>query len=154
VEVGRAVVDELLDELGDVGAGSPLGGQITDLLLGRDLAGQEKPEETFGKRLLATGSLGEDLLALGDGLSTESDTLLGVEDGTLPDEGLDATGTAIDLVEGDLVDNLGTVLLSQSLDLLNLLGEKLGEAVLQRLGLRGVAARGVESDAIEAGGAQ
>jgi hypothetical protein len=47
VEVGRAVVDELLDELGDVGAGSPLGGQITDLLLGRDLAGQEKPEETY-----------------------------------------------------------------------------------------------------------
>lgn len=47
VEVGRAVVDELLDELGDIGAGSPLGGQITDLLLGRDLAGQEKPEETY-----------------------------------------------------------------------------------------------------------
>lgn len=65
---------------------------------------------TFGKRLLATGSLGEDLLALRDGLSTESDTLLSVEDGTLPDEGLDATGTAIDLVEGDLVDDLGTVL--------------------------------------------
>jgi hypothetical protein len=65
---------------------------------------------TFRKRLLATGSLGEDLLALRDGLSTESDTLLGVEDGTLPDEGLDATSTAIDLVEGDLVDNLGTML--------------------------------------------
>lgn len=135
VEVVGAVVDELLDELGDIGAGSPLGGQITDLLLGRDLTGQEKPEEactpkfdfsshqlkysytnsatvllTFGEGLLATGSLGEDLLALRDGLSTESDTLLGVEDGTLPDERLDATGTAIDLVEGDLVDNLGTVL--------------------------------------------
>lgn len=46
VEVGRAVVDELLDELGDVGAGSPLGGQVADLLLGRNLTGQEKPEET------------------------------------------------------------------------------------------------------------
>lgn len=65
---------------------------------------------TFGEGLFATGSLGEDLLALGDGLSTESNTLLGVEDGTLPDEGLDATGTAIDLVEGDLVDDLGAVL--------------------------------------------
>jgi hypothetical protein len=65
---------------------------------------------TFGERLLATGSLGEDLLALGDGPATESDTLLSVEDGTLPDEALDATGTAIDLVEGDLVDDLGTVL--------------------------------------------
>lgn len=110
VEVGRAVVDELLDELGDIGAGSPLGGQVADLLLGRDLTGQKEPEETFRERLLATGSLREDLLALRDGLSTESDTLLGVENGTLPDEGLDTTGTAIDLVEGDLVDDLGTVL--------------------------------------------
>lgn len=54
VKVGRAVVDQLLDELGDVGAGGPLGGQVADLLLGRDLASQEKPEETFGV-LLAKG---------------------------------------------------------------------------------------------------
>ncbi len=40
------MVDELLDELGDVGSGGPLGRQITDLLLGGDLAGQEEPEET------------------------------------------------------------------------------------------------------------
>lgn len=65
---------------------------------------------TLRKGLLATGSLGEKLLALGDGLATESDTLLSIEDGTLPDKGLDTTGTAIDLVEGDLVDDLGTVL--------------------------------------------
>jgi hypothetical protein len=110
VKVGRAVVDELLDELGEVGAGSPLGGEVADLLLGRDLAGQEKPEETLRKRLLATGSLGEKLLALGDGLATESDTLLRVEDGTLPNEGLDATGTTVDLVKSDLVDDLGTML--------------------------------------------
>src|SRR6478609_3779962 len=63
-------------------------------------------ELTLGKRLLATGSLGEKLLALGDGLATESDTLLRVEDGTLPDEGLDATGTTVDLVKSDLVDDL------------------------------------------------
>ena len=46
VEVGRAAVDELLDELGEVGTSGPLGGEVTDLLLGGDLAGQEKPEET------------------------------------------------------------------------------------------------------------
>ena len=46
VEVGRAAVDQLLNELGEVGAGSPLGGQVADLLLGRDLTGEEKPEET------------------------------------------------------------------------------------------------------------
>lgn len=109
VEVVGAVVDELLDELGEVGAGSPLGGEVANLLLGRDLAGQEKPEETLGERLLATGSLGEKLLALGNGLATEANTLLGVEDGTLPDESLDTTGTTIDLVEGDLVNDLGAM---------------------------------------------
>lgn len=64
---------------------------------------------TFRKGLVATGSLGEELLALGDGLAAESDTLLGVEDGALPDEALDTTGTTIDLVEGHLVDNLGAM---------------------------------------------
>ena len=110
VEVGRAAVDELLNELGDLGAGSPVGREVADLLLGGDLAGQEKPEEAFGQRLLATGGLGQKLLALGDGLAAEADTLLGVEDGALPNQALDATGTAIYLVEGDLVDDLGTVL--------------------------------------------
>lgn len=65
---------------------------------------------TLREGLLAAGGLGEKLLALGDGLAAEADALLGVEDGALPDEGLDATGTAIDLVEGDLVDDLGAVL--------------------------------------------
>lgn len=46
VKVGRAVVDELLDELGEIGAGSPLSGEVADLLLSRNLTGQEKPEET------------------------------------------------------------------------------------------------------------
>lgn len=66
VEVAGAAVDELLNELGDVGAGSPLSGQVADLLLGGDLASQEKPEQTLGKGLLAAGGLGEDLLALRD----------------------------------------------------------------------------------------
>lgn len=184
VKVGRAVVNELLDKLGDVGAGSPLSGEIANLLLGGNLASQEKPEEacqgmlatvtqqiarrgedtlfilTFGERLLATGGLGEKLLALGDGLATETDTLLGVEDGTLPDKSLDATGTTVDLVKSDLVNNFGSVLpivkkrtnmldarfvlsnwasgekscvLAESFDLLNLLGEELGEALLESL---------------------
>ena len=121
---------------------------------------------TLRKRLLATGSSGEKRLSLRNGLATESDTLLRVEDGTLPDEGLDASGTAIDLVESDLVNDLGTVLpvkrinvsiavslqgqqsfnatwpatsveardlLSEGLDLLNLLREELGESLLESL---------------------
>ena len=83
VEVAGAAVDELLDERGDVRAGSPLGGQLADLLLGGDLAGEEEPEKTLGEGLLAAGGLGEQLLALGDGLAAEADALLGVEDGTL-----------------------------------------------------------------------
>lgn len=73
---------------------------------------------TLRKGLLATGSLGEKLLALGDGLATEADTLLGIEDGTLPDEGLDTASTAIDLVKSDLVDDLGTVLPGNAMSVL------------------------------------
>jgi hypothetical protein len=66
VEGVGAAVNELLNELGEVGAGSPLGGEVANLLLGGNLTGEEEPEETLGKGLLTTGSLGEKLLALGD----------------------------------------------------------------------------------------
>ena len=76
VEGGRASVKDFLNELGEGGTGSPLLGKLGDLLLGGDLAGDKEPEETFGEGLGATGGLGEELLALGDGLATEADTLL------------------------------------------------------------------------------
>ena len=133
VEVVGAAVDELGDERRELAAGGPLGGQVADLLLSGDLAGEEEPEETLGEGLSATGSLGKDLLALGDGLAAETDTLLSVEDGALPDEGLDATGTTVDLVEGDLANDLGTVLLLELLDLLDLLGEAGLEGLLEGL---------------------
>jgi hypothetical protein len=101
VESVGATIDELLNKLGNIGAGSPLGRQVTNLLLGGDLAGQQKPEETLGQGFLTTGSLGQELLALGDleitmskqktisesmktySVATETDTLLRVEDGAL-----------------------------------------------------------------------
>lgn len=46
---------------------------------------------------------------------------------------LDTTGSSVDLVKGDLADNLVTVLLAKLLDLLNLLWELLGEPLLQGL---------------------
>lgn len=46
VKVGGAVINELLDELWDIRASSPLGRQVADLLLSRDFASQEKPEKT------------------------------------------------------------------------------------------------------------
>lgn len=45
VEVGRAVVNELLNELGDIRTGSPLSREVADLLLAGDLAGEKEPEE-------------------------------------------------------------------------------------------------------------
>lgn len=46
MKVAGAAVDELRDELGHVGAGSPLARQIANLLLRGNLAGEEKPEKT------------------------------------------------------------------------------------------------------------
>ena len=43
------------------------------------------------------------------GLAAEADTLLRVEDGTLPNERLDTTSTTIDLVECDLTNDLVAV---------------------------------------------
>jgi hypothetical protein len=51
VESGGASVEDLLNELGESGTGSPLLGESLDLLLGGDLTGDEEPEETFGKGL-------------------------------------------------------------------------------------------------------
>lgn len=46
VEGAGAAVDELLNELGEIGASSPLGRQVANLLLRGDLTGQQKPEKT------------------------------------------------------------------------------------------------------------
>ena len=82
---------------------------------------------TFGERLRAARCLGKDVLALGDGLAAETDTLFGVEDGSLaivslsvksngddiahlPNKRLDAASAAVDLVKGDLADDLVAML--------------------------------------------
>lgn len=46
VEVVGAAINELLDELGDIGTSSPLSGQIADLLFAGDLTSEQQPEET------------------------------------------------------------------------------------------------------------
>ena len=50
------------------------------LLLNTNFVGQEKPEEAFGKRFIASGSFREFFLTFGDGSTTEPDSLLGVKD--------------------------------------------------------------------------
>lgn len=81
VESARAPVDELLDEGGKGSTSGPLGAQATDLFLGGDFTSKEKPEETFGQWFLATGCLRKGLLDVGDGVTTEADTLFGIKDG-------------------------------------------------------------------------
>ena len=76
MEGRRAAVENLLDEGGEGGAGSPVLGEGGDLLLRRHLAGEEKPEETLGKGLGPARGLGKELLAFGDGLATETNALL------------------------------------------------------------------------------
>ena len=96
VEVVGAAVNELLDELWEIGSGGPLGGEVADLLLAGHFAGQEEPEETLWQRLGATWRLREKLLAFWDlvwsvqagaegcaeaySLAAEADTLLRIQD--------------------------------------------------------------------------
>lgn len=133
VEGRRGAVDQLLDVLGELGSGGKLSRESLNLGLGGDLTGQQEPEETLRKGLVTTGALGELLLEIGDGLATEANTLFRVEDGTFPDEGLDTTLATVDLVEEDLTNDGVSVLLSESLDLVDLLGEELSEALLKSL---------------------
>jgi hypothetical protein len=76
-----ASVDKVLDKFGETGTRCPLGRESLDLLVSRDLAGEQEPEEAFWERLGAASSFGKELLALGDGLAAESDTLFGIENG-------------------------------------------------------------------------
>lgn len=50
MESGRASVQDLLNELGDSGASSPVLGKFDNLFLSRDFTGDEEPEEAFRKR--------------------------------------------------------------------------------------------------------
>lgn len=133
VESLGAAVDKFFNKFRDGRASSPLGRESLDLLLGGDFTGDEQPEERLGKRLLTTISSGKQLLAFGDGQTTEADTFLRVQDGTFPDKTLDATHTTIGHVDGDFTENLVAIFLAESLDFGLLLGDQLGKTLLQGL---------------------
>lgn len=91
VKGDRKVVHQLLHKLGQLSVLGQSPAQYTDLLSGRDLAGQQQPEHPLWQHLLSRSSLGQDFLALPDGLSMEPDTLVGVENGALPEHALEST---------------------------------------------------------------
>lgn len=137
VESVRASVDQFLNELGDGSPGSPFLRKTLDLLVGRDLTSQEQPEKGLRQGLGTSGSRGELLLTLGNSQATESNTLVGVEDGTLPYKALDASHTTVSHVDGDIAEGLSAVGGTSSLDVFNLLGDELGHAVLEGLSVGG-----------------
>lgn len=67
------------------------------LSIGGDFTGDEEPEETFGQGLGASGSFGQDFLALRDGVTAEPNSFIRVQDGGLAHETLDSSHTSIDL---------------------------------------------------------
>lgn len=134
VQVLGEVVEHLGDELGDLSLLGQLAREDANLVGGRDLAGKEEPEHGLGKHLSASLALGEDLLAVLDGAAVETDTLVGIEDGTLPNHGLEATHTTEGVFDLDLANGLAAVSLDL-LEKLTLSGNDLLEGSLQvRLG--------------------
>ena len=88
-------------------SGMELGRQGISLLLRRDLGGKEEPQQTLEQGLaisLLAGVGREDLLAFGDGQTTETNSLFRIQVGCLPKHTLYATGTTNALVDGNLPD--------------------------------------------------
>ena len=117
VEGRRAAVDEVLNELGEGAASSPVLAEFGDLLLGGDLASNEQPEESFGQRLVTTGRLRKEVAAFGDAVATEADTLLSIEHRAVPEKSGETTHTTVDLVYDDRAKGLLAMLSTNSLDL-------------------------------------
>jgi AAA15 family ATPase/GTPase len=103
------------------------------LLLGGDFTSDQEPEKRFGQGFLTTISSGQFLLALGDGLATETDTLFSIKNRAFPDKTLDTTHTTISHVNGNLTEDIATMLGLESLNLLLLLRDEFSETLLQRL---------------------
>lgn len=80
MKVGGEIVEHGGDERGEGRFGGEFAGEGADLGGGRDLTGEEKPEDGFGEHLGAGGTLWEDLLAVGDGVVAEADPFVGVKD--------------------------------------------------------------------------
>lgn len=143
------MVEQVDDVLGEGTAGVELLGKRLDLLLGGDLTSEKEPEQTLRKGLLTTLGLGQLGRALGDGQTAEADTLIGVQNGTLPNQGGDTTHTTVDLVELDLTKDGAVVSGTESLDLLNILGDLGAEHLLEGGLLSGVSTKLASNNAVE-----
>jgi len=102
VDILGEVVEHLSDVRWEASSLVPLVGERLGLLDGWNFAGNKEPEKSFGKGFATFDGGWEELLAFGDSLASESDTLVSIKDGGLPDHSLDTTHTTISHINGDL----------------------------------------------------
>ena len=88
--------------VGESGSVVPFVSNSLSLFFGWDFTSDEKPEKGLRKGFTTFLGSGEKLLALGDSLSTESNSFLGVQNGSFPDHGLDSSHTSIGHIDGDV----------------------------------------------------
>lgn len=109
VEVLGEVVKELVDESGQLGLLGQLPGEDADLACGGNLSGQKQPKHGLGKHLGASFALGQLFLAVLDGAAVETDALIRIEYGTLPDHGLEPTHATEGVLDLDFANDGGAV---------------------------------------------
>lgn len=85
------VLHHLFNEWWESSLVGELSRENADLLSGWDLTSKEEPEHGFWQHLGSGLSLWKNLLAILDGLSVETNTLFGVENGSLPEHSLDSS---------------------------------------------------------------
>lgn len=126
-------INDFFNKFGDRRTSSPFSRKGLDLFMGGDFTSNKQPEERFRKRFTTFFGTREDLLTVGDGQTTETDTFFSVENGTFPDKTLNTTHTTVSLVNGNFTKDLGTVFLLEGLDFSLLFGDEFSKTFLQRL---------------------
>jgi hypothetical protein len=129
--------NELDDIIFDVSSVLPFNLEGFDLSLSGEVSSHQQPEDTFREGLLvelilSSGiSLGEEFLELRDGVSSEDNSLVRVATGQVTHESLHASHTTNNLLDSVVTDNLIAVLFLDLLELSLLLGDDLGQDLLE-----------------------
>lgn len=137
----RERADEGLNVGRELGTVTKFLSQSTGLLDGRNLGGEEEPDQglrdglTLASRALEGGELS---LELRDGVTTEADTLVGIQQGGLVVHALDVTTTTDALLNGNLTERTVAVLLLELLQSLLLSRDLILQDLLQALFIIGV----------------
>jgi len=123
VDILGEVVEHLSDVRWKASSLVPLVGKSLGLLGGGNFAGNEEPEKSFGEGLATFDGGWKELLAFGDGFASESDSLISVKDGGLPDHSLDTTHTTISHINCHISKRIAAMIFSEFLDLGDLAGD-------------------------------